>query len=117
MTKTQEPDLNGSRPHYHAQTTTPGTLTRITEGSQLPAWISATRTAKTALSSPDLLGLRIWWSYDVTRAYMHRLGTCLATMHQYTLSRAEELMLMSSGDVIIPRQHAMHVLGHVNDMS
>ena len=71
---------------HHARTTAPGTLTRA---------------AKTALSSTDLLGLKIWWSYDVTRSHTRRLGICLATTR---LLRAEEFMLMSSGDVITPSQ-------------
>ena len=63
---------NGNRTPHHAWTTTPGTITCTAEDSQLLARILATRIAKTALSSPDLLSLRIWWSYKLTRTHTRR---------------------------------------------
>ena len=70
--KPKNPTSNGSRTRHHVGTTAPGTITRAVEDSWLPARISVTRAAKTALSSPDLLGLRIWWSYELTRAHTCR---------------------------------------------
>ena len=78
-TKPRHPTSNGSHTRHHARTMAPRTLTRAVEGSWLPAWISATRVAKMALSSPDLLDLRIWWSYELTRAHTCRPGIYLTT--------------------------------------
>ena len=82
------PTSNGSRTHHHVRTMAPRTLTRAAADSRLPTWIRVTRVTKTALSSTDLLSLRIWWSYDVTRSHKRRLGICLATTPRYTPSRA-----------------------------
>ena len=52
----------------HAPQLAPKNLPRATLDSSLPDRLLGPRAAQTALSSTDLLGLRIWWSYDVARA-------------------------------------------------
>ena len=95
-TKPRHPTSNGSLTRHHTRTMAPGTLTRAAEGSWLPAWISATHAAKTALSSLDLLSLRIWWSYELTRASRVSLSQPRAGNTVMCLPRPEELLLMSS---------------------
>ena len=43
-------------------------LSHAASNSSLPDRLLGTRAAQTAFSSTDLLGLRIWWPYDVARA-------------------------------------------------
>ena len=88
--------------HRHAPQLAPENLPHTASDSSLPDRLLGPRVAQTALSSTDLLGLRIWWSYDVTCSHTRCLGICLATTHWYTPSRVEEFMLMSLGDVITP---------------
>ena len=49
-------------------------LPRAASDSSLPDRLLGTRAAQTALSSTDLLGLRIWRSYEVSRASTCHLG-------------------------------------------
>ena len=58
--KPRNPTSNGSRTRHHTWTMAIGTLTCAAEDSRLPDQISATRVAKTTLSFPDPLDLRIW---------------------------------------------------------
>ena len=53
---------------HHAPQLAPENLPRAASDSSLPDRLLGPRTTQMALSSTDLLGLRIWWSYDVTRA-------------------------------------------------
>ena len=97
--KPMNPTSNGSRTHHHVRTMAPRTLTRAAADSQLPAWISVTHTTKTALSSTDLFGLRIWWSYDVTRSHTRRLDFWLLLHAPVNITRSSQrrkLLLMSS---------------------
>ena len=59
---------------HHAPQLAPENLPRTTSDSSLPNRLLGPRAAQTALSSTDLLGLRIWWSYNVSRASMRHLG-------------------------------------------
>ena len=97
---------------HHAWTTALGTITRGVVDSRLPARISTTRTAKTALSSPDLLGLRIWWSYKLTRAHMRRRGVCLVTTCRFMPSTRWKTL----ADVIWRHQvmSSLHVSSHAS---
>ena len=95
---------NGSCMRHHVRTLALGTITCAVKDSRLPARIWATCVAKTALSSPDLLGLRIWWSYELTRAHTRRRVIISSPRAGTHLPRAEEQMLMSSCDIVTPRQ-------------
>ena len=52
----------------HAPQLAPENLPRAASDSSLPNRLLGSRAAQMALSSTDLLGLRIWWSYDIARA-------------------------------------------------
>ena len=63
-----------------------------------------TRAALKASTCTALLGLRIWWSYDVARAPTRHLGFRHLLHAPVALARAETLLLTSHDDVITPRQ-------------
>ena len=52
----------------HALQIASESLSRATTDSSLLDRLLGPRAAQTALSSTDLLRLRIWWSYDIARA-------------------------------------------------
>ena len=58
----------------HAPQIASESLSRATSDSSLPDRLLGPRAAQTALSSTDLLRLRIWWSYDVACASTRHLG-------------------------------------------
>ena len=58
----------------HAPQLASKNLPRAASDSSLPDRLLGTRAAQMALSSTNQLGLRIWWSYDVTRASTRHLG-------------------------------------------
>ena len=58
----------------HAPQLASENLPRAALDSSLPDRLLGPRAVQTALSSTDLLGLRIWWSYDVERASTRHLG-------------------------------------------
>ena len=60
--------------HRHAPQLAPENLPCTASDSSLPDRLLSPCAAQTALSSTDLLGLRIWWSYDVARASTCHLG-------------------------------------------
>ena len=51
-----------------------GKFPRAASDSSLPGRLIGTRAAQTTLSSTDLLGMRIWWSYDFACAPTRHLG-------------------------------------------
>ena len=55
----------------HAPQIASKSLSRAALDSSISDRLLGTRAALKALSSTDLLGLRIWWSYDVARAGEH----------------------------------------------
>ena len=59
---------------HHVPQLAPENLPRAASDSSLPDRLLGPRVAQTALSSIDLLDLRIWWSYDVARASTRHLG-------------------------------------------
>ena len=58
----------------HALQLAPENLPRTASDSSLLDRLIGPRAAQMAFSSTNLLGLRIWWSYDVARASMRHLG-------------------------------------------
>ena len=72
--KPRNPDNQKLATRLHAPLLAPKSLSRAASDSSLPDRLLGPRTAHTALSSTDLLDLRIWWSYDVARASTHHLG-------------------------------------------
>ena len=58
----------------HASQIASESLSHAASDSSHPDRLLGPRAAQTALSSTDLLRLRIWWSYDVTRASTRHLG-------------------------------------------
>ena len=58
----------------HTPLLAPESLSRAASDFSLPDRLLGPRAAHTALSSTDLLDLRIWWSYDVARASTRHLG-------------------------------------------
>ena len=58
----------------HAPLLASESLSRAASNSSLPDRLLGTRAALKALLSTDLLGLRIWWSYNVARASTCHLG-------------------------------------------
>ena len=70
--------------------------------SSIPDRLLGTRAALKALSSTDLLGLRIWWSYDVARASTRHLDfwpLLHAPVTKHAPDTRQSQLLMSS-DVI-----------------
>ena len=109
---------NGSCTRHHTQTTAPRTRTRAAADSRLLGQISVTRAAKKALSSTNLHGLRIWWSYDMARTSTRHLGFWHLLHAPMDLARAKTLLLTSPDDVITPcqqpRKHIHVSKSHVN---
>ena len=70
--------------HRHAPQLVSESLSRAALDSLLPDRLLGTRAAQTAFSSTDLLGLRIWWSYDVARASTRHLGFCISFTRWWT---------------------------------
>ena len=60
--------------HCHTPQLAPENLPRAASDSSLPDRLLGPRATQTAFSSSDLLGLRIWWSYDFARASTRHLG-------------------------------------------
>ena len=52
--------------------------------SSIPDRFLGPRAAQTALSSIDLLGLKIWWLYDVACASTRHLGFCISFTRRWT---------------------------------
>ena len=69
--KTQK---SGQPKASHAPLLASESLSRAASNSSLPNRLPGTRAALKALLSTDLLGLRIWWLYDVARASTCHLG-------------------------------------------
>ena len=69
--KTQK---SGQPKASHAPLLASESLSRAASNSSLPDRLLGTRAALKALLSTDLLGLRIWWSYNVARASTCHLG-------------------------------------------
>ena len=80
----------------HALQLAPENLPHAASDSLLPDRLLGPRVAQTALSSTDLLGLRIWWSYDVAHASTRHLGFWHLLHAPVDLARAETLLLTSS---------------------
>ena len=59
--------------HRHAPQLASESVSRAALDSSIPDRLLGTRAALKALSSTDLLGLRIWWSCDVARASTRHL--------------------------------------------
>ena len=68
----------------HAPQLASESLSRAASDSSLPDRLLGTRAAQTAFPSTDLLGLRIWWSYDVARASTRHLGFCISFTRRWT---------------------------------
>ena len=79
----------------HTPQLAPENLPHAASDSSLPDRLLGPRVAQTALSSIDLLGLRIWWSYDVARASTCHLGFWHLLHAPVDLARAETLLLTS----------------------
>ena len=90
--------------HRHAPQIASESLSRAASDSSLPDRLLGPRATQTALSSTDLLRLRIWWSYDIVRASTRHLGFRHLLHAPVDLARAEILLLTSLDDVITPRQ-------------
>ena len=88
----------------HAPQIASESLSRAASDSSLPDRLLGPRAAQTALSSIDLLDLKIWWSYEVARASTRHLGFRHLLHAPVDLARAETLLLTSPDDVITPRQ-------------
>ena len=72
--KPRNPDNQKLATRLHVPLLAPKSLSCVASDSSLPDRLLGPRAAHTALSSTDLLDLRIWWSYDVTRASTRHLG-------------------------------------------
>ena len=68
----------------HTPLLAPESLSRAASDFSLPDSLLGTRVAQTAFSSTDLLGLKIWWSYDVACASTRHLGFCISFTRQWT---------------------------------
>ena len=102
--KPRNPDNQKLATRLHAPLLAPESLSRAASDSSLPDRLLSPRAAHTALSSTDLLDLRIWWSFDVARASTRHLGFRHLLHAPVDLARAETLLLTSPDDVITPRQ-------------
>ena len=82
--KPRNPDNQKLATRLHAPLLASESLSCAASDSSLLDRLLGTRAAQTAFSSTDLLGLRIWWPYDVARASTRHLGFCIFFLRWWT---------------------------------